>query len=128
MAGDENTWDMLRMTGLAVHINNKDGQLYQVNTVGENLNRFEEEVWGTNYHDFCPDNEDPRTREVPKRVIAAADPKGNGPWIAQKQGTEKEQQASDLLNGYIHLGGRQPRYQGGGLRSGAEADQQGLHQ
>jgi hypothetical protein len=37
-------------------------------------------------------------------VIAAADPKGNGPWCAQEQGTEKEQQAPDLLNGYIHLG------------------------
>jgi hypothetical protein len=37
MAGNENTWDLLRLTGLIYHINDKSGQLLLVNQAGDDL-------------------------------------------------------------------------------------------
>jgi hypothetical protein len=37
MAGDENVYDLLRMTGMAIHVNDKQGLLFKINEAGSAL-------------------------------------------------------------------------------------------
>jgi hypothetical protein len=80
MADDENVYDLLRMTGMAIHVNNKHGYLFKINEAGNALELIDEDIWEVNFHDYSPENEDPRTRVVPARYFAVVDLGGNGPW------------------------------------------------